>query len=595
MSESNVAPVRALELDRVLAERFRLPGFRPMQREAIEAALSGRDSLVVMPTGGGKSLCYQMPALLLPGITLVVSPLIALMKDQVDRLQRLDIPSVALNSTLTFAQTRALVRRAQQGHTKVIFAAPERLESSPFREELASLNISLLAIDEAHCISEWGHDFRTAYRRLPNVYSAFGGERRPPLMALTATATPEVRRDIARLLTLEDPLEIVTGFERPNLAYGVLRQCDKDSRLRDILRSIGDGSAIVYVATRKSVEYITAMLRGTGVRAESYHAGVTLALRKQVQERYQSGESRVIVATSAFGMGVDKPDVRAVVHYEVPGSIEAYYQEAGRAGRDGLPAHAVLFFSANDVRIQQYLIQANSPSEAEVRAVYNALHEIAGNAIGSIYSGVLAVDNAQVLRDIVKPNAPLERIIEVLEQAGHLRYHRGMATDERARIRITASRQRLNEVLFKSASKPVKRTIDALLRTLDAEAFENDVFLDTAGLLERFGLDPEEYKVAIRTIESLGLVKYTPAVRGRGGAGVFHLSFLTERIAPHHLQFGAKEMTSRLEANLEKLDRMVRYATEWTCRRDTILQYFGERPKNLQCGKCDVCAARARG
>ena len=584
--------VLASDLDRILAERFNLPGFRPMQREAIEAALTGRDSLVVMPTGGGKSLCYQLPALLLPGITLVVSPLIALMKDQVDRLQRLDIPSIALNSTLTFAQTRALVRRAQAGHIKVIFAAPERLESSPFREELASLNISLLAIDEAHCISEWGHDFRTAYRRLPDVYEAFGGDRRPPIMALTATATPEVRTDICKLLTLDNPLEIVTGFERPNLAYGVLRESDKESRLRDILRSIGSGSAIVYAATRKSVENITSMLRGIGVMAESYHAGVPLVLRRQVQDRYQSGQTRVIVATSAFGMGVDKPDVRAVIHYEMPGSIEAYYQEAGRAGRDGLPSHAVLFFNANDVRIQQYLIQANSPSEADVRAVYNALHEIASNAVGSVYSGILAVDTSQLLQDIVKPNAPIERIIEVLEQAGHVRYHRGMATDERARIRFTATRMRMDEVSFKSASKPVKRTIDALLRSVDAEAFEREIYLDTKSLMERHSLDGDEFKVAIRTIESLGLVKYTPAIRSRVGSTTFHLTLLTERVPVHHLEFGAREMTLRLEANLEKLDRMIRYAMEWTCRRDTILNYFGERPKSLQCRICDVCTAK---
>jgi ATP-dependent DNA helicase RecQ len=565
-----------------------------MQREAIEAVLGGRDALVVMPTGGGKSLCYQLPAILLPGITLVVSPLIALMKDQADRLQKLGIPSIALNSTLTFAQTRALVRRAQSGYIKVIFAAPERIESSPFREELASLNISLLAIDEAHCISDWGHDFRTSYRRLPEVYSAFGGEKRPPVIALTATATPEVRADIVHLLGLENPLEIVTGFDRPNLAYGVLAECDKPSRLRDILYSTPNGSAIVYAATRRSVESVTDIVRRSGIAAESYHAGVPLTLRRQVQDRYQAGTTRVIVATSAFGMGIDKPDVRAVVHYEMPGSLEAYYQEAGRAGRDGVPAHAVLFFSANDLHTQQFLIRSNAPGEPEVKAVYNALHEIAGNAVGSIYSGILTVDSAQITNGMVAPNAPLGRIIEILERAGHVRHNRGMASDERARIRFTATRARLREVQFKSSSKPLKRTIEALLRGVDQEAFDREVFVDLVTLLERHALDGEDFKTAIRTMEGLGLVQFTSPVRSKGMSTTFYLNLLTERVPIHHLEFGARELERRLESNLEKLNRMVRYAMEWSCRRDSILAYFGERPKKLNCGQCDVCTARAR-
>ncbi|HWF43294.1 MAG TPA: ATP-dependent DNA helicase RecQ [Candidatus Kapabacteria bacterium] len=586
-------------LDRVLATHFHLAAFRPMQREAIESALAGRDTLVVMPTGGGKSLCYQLPALLLPGITLVISPLIALMQDQVDRLQKLRIPAIALNSTLTYAQSRALIRRAQTGEIKVIFAAPERLESSPFREELASLNISLLAIDEAHCISEWGHDFRTSYRRLPQSFEMFGANersngKRPPIIALTATATPEVRADIVKLLTLSDPLEIVTGFERPNLSYGVLRESDKESRLRDIIASTAHGSAIVYGSTRKSVEAITRMLRQFGHVADSYHAGVPLELRKNVQDNFLSGKTPIIVATSAFGMGVDKPDVRVVVHYDVPGSIEAYYQEAGRAGRDGNPAHAILFFNSNDARTQEFLIRSNFPTEAEIKAVYHALHEIAGNAIGSIYPGILVTDNRAIAQRIVKPNSSIERIVEVLERSGHVHYHRGLSRDGRARIRFTAPNTRINEVIFKSNSKHLKDTLGALVRTLGPEAFEKEVFLDEHALLEHRSLDRDNFLLAIRTAEGLGLLRYTTAMRPKSGITIYHLSLPIERLPLQYLDVGAKELELRLEANLQKLQAMVAYASEWSCRRNTILHYFGEHPHGLYCGTCDVCVARSR-
>ena len=578
-------------IETALHERFKLPDFRPQQREAIENVLAGRDTLVVMPTGGGKSLCYQLPATLLPGVTLVVSPLIALMKDQVDRLHRLDITAVALNSTLSFQQSRALVRDAMNGRIKLIFVAPERLESSTFREELSGLNISLLAIDEAHCISEWGHDFRTSYRRLPSIYDVF--EKRPPVIALTATATPEVRADIRALLNLQNPLEIVTGFERPNIAYGVLTEIDKEFRLRDILQSVSGASSIVYAATRKNVERITIWLKQLGIAAESYHAGMPLGLRRLVQERFQSGRTNVIVATSAFGMGIDKPDVRAVIHYDIPGSIEAYYQESGRAGRDGLPSHAVLFYSARDVKTQEILIRASTPSASEIRSVYNALHEIAGTPRGAVYQGILTIESGHILKRIVKPTSSLERIVEVLEEAGHVRNHRGMTREARGRIRFTATRARLDEVIFKSGSKPVKATINALLRSVGQEAFEQEVYLDSAQVIERHQLDREEFTVAVRTLEGLGLVRYTPPPPKSNG-DVFHLSLVTERMPVEYLDVGETRLEMRLRANLDKLDRMVRYATEYHCRRDTILNYFGERHTSPRCGICDVCIASKR-
>ncbi len=598
-SEAEDTSVTAESLDRQLASRFRLAAFRPMQREAIEAVLAGRDTLVVMPTGGGKSLCYQLPALCLPGITLVISPLIALMQDQVSRLRSLGISAIALNSTLTYAETRALVRRARTGEIKLVFLAPERLESTVFREELSGLPISLIAIDEAHCISQWGHDFRTSYRRIPDVYSALGDGQRPPIIALTATATPEVRADVSLLLQLENLFEIVTGFERPNIAYGVLRACDKDARLRDILSSTQTGTAIVYAATRKSVDKITMDLERRGYAVGAYHAGIPLAARRATQERFQSGATRVIVATSAFGMGIDKADVRVVIHYDIPGSLEAYYQESGRAGRDGERAHAILFYNDGDRNMQESMLRSSSPTEEEVKAAYTALHEIAGTPVGALYQGTLVVPSGQLqermARGVNAGRASMESIVEALVRAGHVAWHRGMASDARARIRFTATRARMDEVSFRTSRKSVKRTIAALLRTLGgSEAFEREVFLDTDTLIETHLLDKEDFNLDMRSIEDLGLVHYIPAVKGKMMNEIFHLSLITNRSALQHLDVGGALLEARFQANRAKLDSMIAYAVEWNCRQNTILNYFGERRSKTRCGICDVCIASER-
>ncbi|HEY3873982.1 MAG TPA: ATP-dependent DNA helicase RecQ [Candidatus Kapabacteria bacterium] len=580
----------------VLQERFRLSEFRPMQREVIDAVLQGRDTFVVMPTGGGKSLCYQLPALLLPGITLVISPLIALMQDQVSRLTSLGISAVALNSTRSFAETRALVRRAQTGQIKLLFVAPERLESGLFREELSGLPISLLAIDEAHCISEWGHDFRTSYRRIPDIYASLNEGRRAPILALTATATPEVRADVIQLLKLEKPFEVVTGFERPNIAYGVLRECDKDARLHDIIRSLSSGSAIVYAATRRSVDRLALDLQRKGYSAEAYHAGLPNMARKQTQERFLSSQTRVIVATSAFGMGIDKADVRTVVHYDIPGSLESYYQESGRAGRDGLPAQAVLFYNKNDRGLQEMLIRSSAPTEAEVKAVYTTLHEIAGNPLGARYAGILTVTKTQLVERLPQQEkrASTESILEALVKVGHVDWHRGLSQESRARLTFTATRQRIDEMSFKSSNRGVKQTIAALLRTVGAsDAFEKEVFFDADAMIERQSLDRDEFKTAIRTIESLGLVRYTPAIRSKS-SDVYHLSLTTERVTIPHLNVGGRALEERYKANIAKLDDIVAYATEWDCRQRAVLRYFGEHWAEKVCGVCDVCTAKAR-
>ena len=346
------------EVETALRERFGFSGFRAGQRELIEAALAGRDALGILPTGGGKSLTYQLPATLLDGLTVVVSPLIALMKDQVDAFNRRGLGrAVAIHSNLTPREAGAALEQARSGTARLLYLAPERLEIPEWRGRLREAAPRLLVIDEAHCVSQWGYDFRPAYLALREV-----AERVRPcaVLALTATATPAVRRDVVKQLGLLDPLVFVAPFDRPNLTLDVVH-CeghDKIARLTEILRAgAGSGSQIVYVGRRRDAEEIAGDLDGMGLRAVAYHAGLTPEQRRRAQEAWLSGRRPIVVATIAFGMGIDKPDVRTVVHWQHPSSLEAYYQEAGRAGRDGRPARCVVLFSERDVELHHYFIE----------------------------------------------------------------------------------------------------------------------------------------------------------------------------------------------------------------------------------------------
>jgi ATP-dependent DNA helicase RecQ len=360
-------------LERALHERFGLREFRPGQREAALALLEGRDLVAVMPTGAGKSLCFQLPALLLPGLTVVVSPLIALMKDQVDKLRARGIEAAALHSGLG-ADERARVERAlTAGRLRLLYIAPERFGNAGFRELLQRITPARLVVDEAHCISQWGHDFRPDYRRLAGVRAALG----VPAAAFTATATPDVRADIATQLGLERPLDLITGFERTNLTLAVeacRSRAEKAGALARLVAAAGT-PGIVYAATRKSVDLWADHLAGLGFKTGRYHAGLTDQDRVEVQERFLAGGLDAIVATNAFGMGVDKADLRFVIHVEIPGSVEAYYQEAGRAGRDGQPARCTLLFSPADVRTQEFFLAGANPSPEVLEAAWQLLGE----------------------------------------------------------------------------------------------------------------------------------------------------------------------------------------------------------------------------
>jgi ATP-dependent DNA helicase RecQ len=365
-----------------LARHFGYADFRPGQEPLVRAALEGRDALGILPTGGGKSVCYMLPAALLPGLTIVVSPLISLMDDQVVRANRAGIPAALVNSTQSTAERDAVLARARSGALRLLLVAPERFQVPAFQRAIEGVDLSLLAVDESHCIAQWGHDFRPAYRTLGDVRDRVGA----PVMALTATATPRVREEIRRSLRLRSPEVVVGSFDRPNLSWHVHRVRTAREReaglVSEIRRALaaGEGAAVAYAGTRRTVERIRNRIAGLGLPAEAYHGGLDGDERSRVQEAFMDGRARVVVATNAFGMGVDKPDVRLVVHWQLPGTLEAYYQEAGRAGRDGAPARCVAFHGQGDDGLHRSFIDRARPPARSLRRTYVVLRRLQRDA-----------------------------------------------------------------------------------------------------------------------------------------------------------------------------------------------------------------------
>ncbi|MSO22982.1 MAG: ATP-dependent DNA helicase RecQ [Acidobacteria bacterium] len=562
------------ETVQVLNEAFGFNDFREGQEEIIAAILGRQDVLAVMPTGSGKSLCYQLPALLFPGITLVVSPLIALMKDQVDALVRRGIPASFINSTLSPDQQQQRIAQMRDGRLRIVYVAPERFRNRRFMEGIRGCLVSLLAVDEAHCVSEWGHDFRPDYLRLKEAIASL---ERPCVVALTATATPEVRHDIVDQLGLHNPALFVTGFDRPNLCFCVQEVSGEPQKLEAIraLLQRGLDRGIVYAATRKNVEKVTAGLRSAGYRIGSYHAGLEQDVRKQTQERFMSGDLPMVAATNAFGMGIDKADLRFIVHYDVPGSVEAYYQEVGRAGRDGLPATCLLLFNFADTFTQEFFIEGSCPPLDLIQEVYQRICRFKTDAIE-----VTVRELAELVAHKKANEMAVASSLKLLEKAGYIK--RGTEGHHQGRVTLLEAPERLREPA--AAAKGVQRNILAycldVLRGKQGEPRSVD-FDDMASDLE---LSAEQLKRGLSALHQAGKLGYAAPFRGRG------LRVL-QRVPANRLEvnYGAVERRGQLERN--HLRRMVNYAYSRSCLRRYVLEYFGESVSHLKCGNCSSCMA----
>ncbi|HEX7050091.1 MAG TPA: RecQ family ATP-dependent DNA helicase [Longimicrobiales bacterium] len=560
----------------VLERRFGYPDFRGGQAAAVRAVLAGRDVLVLMPTGGGKSLCYQVPSQLLPGITLVVSPLISLMQDQVDGLAAVGLAATFVNSTLTPGDADARLRAVEEGRVRLLYVAPERFGSARFRQWLERVDVSLLAVDEAHCISQWGHDFRPAYLELGRVREAIGA----PVIALTATATPEVRRDVIDQLRLKEPVVVVRGFDRPNLSWHAVRARndeEKDRALLSLVRRRRPGVTVVYASTRRAVDALTDFLNRAGVAAVGYHAGIRGEERRRLQDAFMAEEVRTVVATNAFGMGIDKPNVRLVAHYHLPASLEAYYQEAGRAGRDGESADCVLIHAAGDRSIHAFLLEQGHPGRGVVEAVYRAARAGAGPD-----GRVSASDIARAARGAAGERQ-VESALRILEGAGVLR--RSGAATGAAWLRLIATANRIERDLGGADQGAERTLLRRLWRRVGPDRLYEGLRIPRRLLAEIAGA-PDSAPVLLDALQARGFLEWDP----RPGREEVQLRSDAD---PRRLPIDWREVAEARRREERKLDWMCGYAGHRGCRRGYLLRYFGDPDAMERCGRCDNCIGKS--
>jgi len=565
----------SLDLSDALA-KFGLQNFRRGQKEVIEHIISGKDCLCVMPTGGGKSLCYQLPSLVRPGLTIVVSPLIALMKDQVDGLERRGIRATLINSSLTMQEQSERLDQVASGKFSLVYVAPERLRNQKFLDAIRATPIQLLAIDEAHCISEWGHDFRPDYHRLGRFREALGNVQ---TIALTATATPRVRKDILDSLQLSTARTFITGFARDNLYFGSVYSMsdrDKDKNLIDFLDG-RDESGIIYVATRKRCETLVEKLtEDLKLPVAAYHAGLLPEQRKHVQDQFMAGKLKAIVATNAFGMGIDKSDLRYVIHYNMPGTLEAYYQEAGRAGRDGLLSQCVLLFSPQDRYIQEFFIENANPSKEILQSVYDFLLRCEEDPIELTAEEIKEkIDRSSTAEAVNSALQILSRtgVLERLEVAGGL-----------AMFRLSNRLSTFVDLLPRDAS--ARRNVLRLVEKAVGDRRDEAVYIHPRWLMEQLQMDRETMNRHLRELNKLEDFEYVPPFRGRA------IHFRRKDVHFDDLKIDHGALAARRKADYEKLDQMVGYARSKACRQKTILLYFGDSSAS-DCNICDRCQGRS--
>ncbi len=558
----------------ILKQYWGYEDFRELQLEIIESVAAGKDTLGLMPTGGGKSLTFQVPALAMEGICLVVTPLIALMRDQVERLKSMDIRAACLHSGMTRQEIQIVLDNCLYGDFKFLYVSPERLGSDLFLQRALGLPVNLLVVDEAHCISQWGYDFRPSYLNIARVREYFPSI---PVLALTATATPEVVEDIQDKLHFAAPNVFKVSFERKNLAYVVRETQDKDKALLQVLKGV-DGTSIVYVRNRAKTKQIANFLKGEGVEAAHFHAGLNDQTKQERQAAWKNGTCRVIVATNAFGMGIDKPDVRTVIHMDLPDSLEAYFQEAGRAGRDGQKSYAVLLYHKSDSTLLKKRLSDNFPNKKYIRKVYEALGNYYQLAVGSGQGMNFPFDLQDFCGKFHLNMLQAYNGLKILELAGYLEL-----TDEQdstSRLYFLSSREDLYH-LPRSGNK-TDRVLQVLLRSYTG-LFSDFVRIQEEVLASRLQMTGEEVYESLLYLSRQGVIHYIPRKKTP------FICYTQSREESERLHIGPEVYEERKKRYVERIQAMQAYAAEdQPCRSKRLLQYFGQK-RVSNCRQCDVC------
>jgi len=562
----------------ILNHYWGFESFRPLQESIIDSVLGGRDTLALLPTGGGKSLCYQVPALCKPGITIVVSPLIALMKDQVEQLKSKQIPAAAVFSGMPMHEIDRVFDHALFGNLKLLYLSPERLSTEMALARIGRMHVNLLAVDEAHCISQWGYDFRPAYLNIASIRDLLP---ETPVLALTATATPEVVADIQEKLRFSAPNVFQKSFVRSNLAYVVRKVENKTAKLEEMLKKV-PGTAVVYVRNRRKTMEVAQHLLRSGISAGFYHAGLDTEERSKRQDSWMKGIMRAMVCTNAFGMGIDKPDVRLVVHLDLPDSPEAYFQEAGRAGRDGKKSYAVQLFDDADILQLEDNFVKGFPDIPEIRRIYQALGSYFQLALGAGKDESFDFDLAAFARTYRFNPAQALAGLKALEQAGWLTLSDAVYIPGSFMIRV--SREELYDYQLKN--QPVELILKTMLRTYTG-AFQQHVPLREEQLARFLRMEKQTLVQALQTFHREGIIDYRPA------RDAPQITFLQERVDAKNLQIDRKWYEFRKKRAGERVAQMKAYVTEDRCRSVQLVGYFGEKDAS-PCGVCDVCREKVK-
>ena len=558
----------------ILKQYWGYDSFRDLQEEIITSIGEGKDTLGLMPTGGGKSITFQVPALAQEGICIVITPLIALMKDQVQNLRKRGIKALAIYSGMTRQEILTALENCIFGNYKFLYISPERLDTEIFRTKLRSMKVSIITVDESHCISQWGYDFRPAYLKIAEKRELLPGV---PVLALTATATPEVVKDIQTRLNFREGNVFRMSFERKNLAYIVRKTDNKTKELLHILQRIS-GSAIIYARNRRRTKEITELLTNEGITADFYHAGLDNAVKDLRQKRWQSGEVRVMVATNAFGMGIDKPDVRIVLHLDLPDSPEAYFQEAGRAGRDGEKAYAVILYAKSDKMTLHKRIVDTFPEKEYILNVYEHLQYYYQMAMGDGFQCIREFNLEEFCRKFKYFPVPVDSALKILTQAGYLEY-----TDEQdnsSRILFTIRRDELYKL--REMGKEADALIQTILRSYTG-VFTDYAYISEESLALRTGLTRQQIYNILVTLTKRRIVDYIPRKKTP------YIIYTRERLDLRFLHIPPivyEERKARYEARIKAMEEYV--TTENVCRSRMLLHYFGEKNEH-NCGQCDVC------